>query len=374
MFGKKKKPRRFVMADIHGCYDSMMKMLKKIDFTKNDTLYVIGDMIDRGPDSVKVVEYVRKHKNIIPIMGNHEWMLLQYETDGDFASSWDLNGNSEMKAFMAGMKITNPDGYKEYLEWFASMPKWIELDDYLLIHAGWDAAEAKLRSFESIEEMLKSEPEMNILWIRDLFFTINVDYIGKKVIFGHTPTYMIERTDGKKPERSLSEVIDAPDKIDIDCGAAHGGRLSCIDLDSCEIFYVEGAEKRCGDEESVAFLGNSDEIIEKILEEITPRKLTDEEKEKLLQPAYDILKDDAEYDVALKNGKLTMTDRKAKHETLEINEDFEIVPKMYDRELPFAELVRKSPKLTDEYRDVSAKIKELRQNWQVIGQKGDKTN
>lgn len=45
----------YAVSDIHGCYDKYKKLLKKINFGSDDTLYVLGDVIDRGPDGFKIM-------------------------------------------------------------------------------------------------------------------------------------------------------------------------------------------------------------------------------------------------------------------------------------------------------------------------------
>lgn len=63
----------YVMSDIHGRYDVFIKMLNKIKFTDKDTLYVIGDVFDRGPESIRTSLYIMSKENIIMLAGNHEF-------------------------------------------------------------------------------------------------------------------------------------------------------------------------------------------------------------------------------------------------------------------------------------------------------------
>ena len=66
----------YVMSDIHGEYNMYIKMLEKINFTEKDRLFIIGDVIDRGLNSIDVIEHIRKHKNIYLLKGNHEAMMV----------------------------------------------------------------------------------------------------------------------------------------------------------------------------------------------------------------------------------------------------------------------------------------------------------
>ena len=65
----------YCISDIHGCYDEFTELLRKIDFSSDDTLYVLGDAIDRGPESIKCLRYIMGASNIHLLMGNHEQMM-----------------------------------------------------------------------------------------------------------------------------------------------------------------------------------------------------------------------------------------------------------------------------------------------------------
>ena len=71
----------YVMSDIHGHKDLFDKMLEKIKFSSDDTLYILGDVIDRGPDGIKTLLKIMKMPNVKMILGNHEYMMLTYLTD-----------------------------------------------------------------------------------------------------------------------------------------------------------------------------------------------------------------------------------------------------------------------------------------------------
>ncbi len=63
----------YLMSDIHGCYAKYLAMLKKINFSDEDTLYILGDVVDRGDQPIKVLFDMMKRPNVIPILGNHEY-------------------------------------------------------------------------------------------------------------------------------------------------------------------------------------------------------------------------------------------------------------------------------------------------------------
>ena len=66
---------RYIIADIHGCYNEYINLLKKIKFTDKDTLYILGDVVDRGPEPIKILQDMMKRKNVVRFIGNHEFMM-----------------------------------------------------------------------------------------------------------------------------------------------------------------------------------------------------------------------------------------------------------------------------------------------------------
>ncbi len=91
----------FVIGDIHGCFDEFTKIIEGIDRTKT-RIILVGDLIDRGPDSEKVIDYVREH-NIECVKGNHELMaeeclrdLKNFNSYKLFCSNWFNNGGNDV--------------------------------------------------------------------------------------------------------------------------------------------------------------------------------------------------------------------------------------------------------------------------------------
>ena len=62
----------YAMSDLHGCYNKFLGMLGKIHFCEEDTLYILGDVVDRGPDGIKLLLELAERKNIICLRGNHD--------------------------------------------------------------------------------------------------------------------------------------------------------------------------------------------------------------------------------------------------------------------------------------------------------------
>lgn len=66
----------YVMSDVHGRFDTFSKMLELIDLKDDDTLYVLGDVIDRGPDGIKIIQKIMTMPNVELFLGNHELLML----------------------------------------------------------------------------------------------------------------------------------------------------------------------------------------------------------------------------------------------------------------------------------------------------------
>ncbi|HAS6052934.1 TPA: diadenosine tetraphosphatase [Vibrio vulnificus] len=95
--------RIFVIGDIHGKLALLQDTLKRVDFHgERDLLISVGDLIDRGPDSVGVLDYYQTHHWFEAVMGNHEWMMVnaldaqnkleRSEKEAYFIKIWHRNG------------------------------------------------------------------------------------------------------------------------------------------------------------------------------------------------------------------------------------------------------------------------------------------
>lgn len=206
----------FAIGDIHGCYDQLLALLKKLPINfKQDTLVFMGDYIDRGPNSVEVVDYLIKLKKRVPaiifLKGNHEDMLEKY-LDGTDRFTYLLNGGQQtLDSYLSRSTKTGTHPIPhDHMEFFKSLRLVYETDDYIFVHAGLRPKVA-----------LDSQETEDMLWIRDKFLHSRYDF-GKPVIFGHTP---------------LGKPLVESNKIGIDTGAVYGHDLTCVQLPDM-IFYT----------------------------------------------------------------------------------------------------------------------------------------
>ncbi|MEE4197084.1 MAG: metallophosphoesterase family protein [Bacteroidales bacterium] len=173
---------RYAIGDIHGCVKTLEKLVHKIlREDKNPQFFSVGDLIDRGPDARAVIDLLWDLNNEYPVQivrGNHEEMMLNTLFQGK--ENWFFNGAEKtLQSFAQSLNHQETDPRKvipqKYIEFFQSLPYFIELDDYLIVHAGFNFTANN--PFEDTESMVWIRTEEN-----DPEFTKN-----KKIIHGHTP-------------------------------------------------------------------------------------------------------------------------------------------------------------------------------------------
>lgn len=214
--------RRIVIGDVHGHYDGLMTLLEALAPGWDDRVYFLGDLIDRGPKSAQVVEFV-KESSYQTLLGNHEQLMLDALPNGPVdLRSWQAWLYSGGDATIASYRDTGMMPYK-HLEWMRSLPTHLDLGDIWLVHAGVDP---KLPIHQqSIEQFC---------WIRQAFHNISKPYFTNKLIItGHTITFTFE---GVMP----GELVRGPGWLDIDTGAYHpkSGWLTGLDLSYRRVYQV----------------------------------------------------------------------------------------------------------------------------------------
>lgn len=235
----------YVMSDIHGYYESFLEMLEKIKFSKEDTLYIIGDLIDRGPFSIKLLEHCREKENIIILKGNHENMLEMHKCDNNMERCWLKSGGEETIEDMERLYGKNKEYEDGLMKWIGTLPLFMEVkvegNKYFLTHAGISEElykkyykTYKIKMWQKINMVSLFEwateyldwNENNILWDRGIFENGSIR-TDSTIIMGHTPTK------SKKIERKKNI-------LNIDCGSyKSGGRLGCLCLNNLKEYYVD---------------------------------------------------------------------------------------------------------------------------------------
>ena len=133
--------RLFAIGDIHGCFDSLKELVEnKIQFQKGDKLILLGDYIDRGDKSKEVVDFIimllENGYDVIPLMGNHEAMLLDAFEDKGNISKWIQNGGNET---LNSFKINSLGEIESrYIEFFKGLRYYHSFENFLFVHAGFN--------------------------------------------------------------------------------------------------------------------------------------------------------------------------------------------------------------------------------------------
>ena len=226
----------YAVSDIHGCYDAWLRALDAISFSDDDTLYVLGDMADRGPAPIRLLRDMMARPNVIPLLGNHEYMAatvlrrLLVEITDDNAESYltadDLLGyaawmENGAETTLAELRRLSRAEQADVLDYLADCELYAEVSaggrDFVLVHAGF-------------EPFVPGKP----LWeygVEHTLFTTSrpgADYFPDRwLITGHVPT----------PDRRIHR--DGR-HFSIDCGCCFGGNLAVLRLDDLREFYVPG--------------------------------------------------------------------------------------------------------------------------------------
>ena len=224
---KNSNGKRFVISDIHGFYATFRELLLKINFTRQDQLFLLGDFIDKGKKGKEVVDFVieliENGYSIYPLRGNHEDMVLKSHYRKQGIATLVLPVLSKTR----GIRDKERNLYPKYLEFFEKLPYYYELDDFFLVHAGFDFS--------------KAEPFLDftsMLWMTEV--SIDDNYLkGKTVIHGHT----------KKKIEYIKESVARKDRIiGLDNATMiknnHYGNLVCLDMDNYKLFIQPAIDEK----------------------------------------------------------------------------------------------------------------------------------
>jgi serine/threonine protein phosphatase 1 len=208
--------RRLVISDIHGCSKTFKKLLQKVELTPNDQLFILGDAVNKGPSSAKVLNRLlnlqQRGYQVFFIRGNHEQIILNCKKKTLGQRKRTLS-NVNALDLLEGGKIKAAFSYL-----LKKSFHFIETESHFLVHAGFNSTEnhftdqkamLQIRSFEYNQEIFK----------------------GKRIIIGHTP---------KSLQKIQKQIRQKKPVICIDNGCINinedgQGSLLCLDLDTLEI-------------------------------------------------------------------------------------------------------------------------------------------
>ena len=226
--------RIYAFGDIHGRLDLLDEVIARIDAdmakhpASNAISVFLGDYIDRGPDSKRVLERLISYcvaQPTVCLMGNHEAYLREFLNNPDILSVWRRYGGlntllsygltptrkteaQEHRKLASDLNSLLPSSHRGFL---SSLKEYFICGDFFFVHAG-------VRPGISFAE----QSEDDLLWIREDFLLCEDDF-GKVVVHGHTP---------------VLEPDVRPNRINIDTGAYATGRLTCLVLESDEVRFI----------------------------------------------------------------------------------------------------------------------------------------
>ena len=228
--------RILAVGDIHGMYQKLLSLMDQVQFNPDDDLLVfLGDYIDRGPQSLECLDYVmdlykQYPERVIPLLGNHEAMWLNYYRyenrrrsymmdclDKQMVLVWLDNGGTDTHRQFK--KLKRPELQKR-LRWMQMLSNHYQVGDFYFCHAG-------IQPFIPLEK----QRERDLLWIREAFFELYDGRYGT-IVVGHTPTQNLKKkywADSDTPP-VIPQFFD--NKIILcDTGAfIDDGKLSCVDV------------------------------------------------------------------------------------------------------------------------------------------------
>jgi len=215
----------YVIGDLHGCLTPLKRLLEHLEpDLHQDRLVFMGDYIDRGPDSRKVVDYILKLRaryptgHIICLRGNHEVMFQDFLAGQERELFLFNGGLSTMQDYWGENWDNQPEFVLplDHQRFYQELLPFYTTDDYIFVHAG-------LKPGLPLEQ----QKDTDLYWIRGEFIASSEDF-GRRVIFGHTPF--------KKP-------LILPNKIGIDTGFVYGNFLTCVKLPQEDFYFVgQGVE------------------------------------------------------------------------------------------------------------------------------------
>jgi serine/threonine protein phosphatase 1 len=206
--------RTIAIGDIHGCSTALSRLIEEIQPTEDDTIVTLGDYVDRGPDSRGVIDELLElieRCELVPLIGNHEQMLLDAIVSPDALEFWRDVGGAQTLASYGGSLDQIPPHHQVF---FRGLHRHYETDQHFFVHANYDP-----------ELALDQQPDRLLFW-EHIVHTLPARHrSGKTAIVGHTP-------------QGTGEILDLGHVICIDTYCFGGGWLTALDVEHGDVWQV----------------------------------------------------------------------------------------------------------------------------------------
>jgi serine/threonine protein phosphatase 1 len=228
---------KFAVTDIHGCRRTFLALLDRIAFSKSDELYLLGDYVDRGPDSKGVLDEIfrlqQEGYRLHCLRGNHEEILLRSLYDPVGLDNWLLtDGKKTMDSFGVDTTVDIP---AHYLDFLRDLDYHFEVDGYILVHAGLN-----FHLFDPLQD------RRDLLVIRHWYEAVRYDWLGERIILhGHTPIT-------RQGAEAQFAMLETAQYLDLDTGCVYAGSersdkaglgyLCAFDMSNRRLFFQENVE------------------------------------------------------------------------------------------------------------------------------------
>jgi serine/threonine protein phosphatase 1 len=222
---------RYATTDLHGCLHTFRYLVEEeLRLTHQDELYLLGDYVNKGPDSRGVLDYLMQLQadgyHVHCLRGNHDQALL------DAARRrwrWDWLGPRGRLPTLRSFGVNRLcDIPSHYLEWLAALPYEIELPDFVLVHAGYNFALPPAEMRQDHDSMLNTK--------KFVFDPARLG--GKRLLHGHVPT----------PTASVrTKAATRPGALGLDTGCVYRhntdlAHLTALNLDTWKLTSVANRE------------------------------------------------------------------------------------------------------------------------------------
>ena len=261
----------YVCSDIHGNFKKWKQMLKKIKFKNTDTMYILGDVVDRGPEPISLLLDIMSRDNCVLLMGNHEKMMLDFykaKTRLEIIYSyqlWSQNGGEVTLEQFESLSKLEQDYILSRLEKLPIAIIGLNVDrvlknkktipmQYYLVHASPGRAFYSSPSTLTLNNTIEGQ---HMLWNRDFYKDGQLElslpqqtfYKNFTVINGHTPTpSVVYKTKNNKkfsvdtfPKDRGGRILHSHKghAINVDCGIFYNPSVfGCLRLDDWTEFYI----------------------------------------------------------------------------------------------------------------------------------------